>query len=301
MIQIAKTAGAAVQTYVIRLTEPDGGRTVVISPGRDAHLHLLEEGLEGFGATELFVETEPYADGTGGHPVTRRFGERHMEITAELASENRDEGTLRRLLCGVMNPLRTLEMEVTLGNVTRKISVIPCGKPEFRQANFYTPTEVTLPFLAPDPFYRDAGTREVQFWQSVPLLTFPMTFRAGAGMTCGYFRTTDTAVVTNPGDAACGFDAWLTASGGMVENPVIRLGEQYIRLQTTLADGETARIDTRPRRKNLWIDGVRAFTFHRESEFFLLEPGENRISVSADSGVEFLSARLRYTPLYYGI
>ncbi|MBQ8640652.1 MAG: phage tail family protein [Clostridia bacterium] len=300
MINLTKTAGTAAQTYSVRIREPDSGRILTVSPGGDAHMHLLEEGLEGFGATELFVETEPYADGTGGHPVTRRFGERYMTITAELAAEQ-DEGELRRLICAVMNPLHTLEMEVTLGEVTRQISVIPCGRPEFRQANFYSPTEVSLPFLAPDPFYRDAGTKEVQFWQSVPLLTFPMNFWTGAGTAAGYYRTTDTASVWNPGDAACGFDAWLTASGGTVENPALHMGERYIRLQTALSDGETAHIDTRPRHRNLWIDGVRSFTFQRDSEFFLLEPGSNEIRVTADSGAEFLSARLCYTPLYYGI
>lgn len=284
--------------YRIRITDGESGRTLLISPGAGAHLRLLEEGLEGFGATELFVETEPYADGTGGHPVTRRFGERYMGITAEVHG---DEGEVRRRVCAIMNPLHTLEMEVTLSGVTRCIGVIPCGKPEFRQANFFTPTEVYLPFLAPDPFYRDEKPQEVQFWQSLPLLTFPMNFWKGAGMAAGYFRTTDTATVINPGDAPCGFTAKLTASGGQVENPVLRSGDAFIRLQTVLEDGQEALIDTRPRYRNLWINGERRFTFHRDSDFFLLQTGENSVSVTADSGAEYLSAGLSYTPLYYGI
>lgn len=284
--------------YGIRITDRETGEGLVISPEADAHLRLLEDGLEGFGATELFVETEPYADGTGGHPVTRRFGERYMGITGEIFG---DEGEIRRRICRVMNPLHTLEMEVTFSGVTRLISVIPCGRPEFRQANFFTPTEVYLPFLAPDPFYRDAVPREVVFRQSVPLLTFPMNFMAGAGLSAGYFRTTDTAAMINPGDAACGFEAWMKADGGRVENPMLRMGDAFIRLQTVLEDGQTARIDTRPRSKNLQIDGVRQFTFHRDSDFFLLHVGENRVSMAADSGGEYLSAGLTYTPLYYGI
>ena len=292
------TSGIWDSAYTIRITDRENGRSLLISPGSGAHLRLLEEGLDGFGATELFVDTEPYADGAGGHPVARRFGERYMGITAEICGA---EGEVRRRICAVMNPLHTLEMEVTLDGVTRCIDVIPCGKPEFRQANFFTPTEVYLPFLAPDPFYRDAGAAEVQFHQSLPLLTFPMTFRKGAGLAAGYYRTTDTAKVVNPGDTACGFDAWLTASGGTVENPVLRMGDAFIRLQTVLRDGQEAHIDTRPRRRNLWIDGERQFTFHRDSDFFLLEVGENTVSIGADSGAEYLSARLAFTPLYYGI
>ena len=285
-------------TYSIRITDPVYGRTLLVSPASGAHMRLLEDGLEGFGATELFVETDPYADGSGGHPVTRRFGERYLALTGEL---NGDEGELRRLICTMMNPLETLEMEVVLGDVTRCIGVIPCGRPAFRQANFFTPTEVYLPFLAPDPFWRDAAGRQVHFRQSIPLLTFPLNFWKGAGTAAAYYRVTDTAAVTNPGDAPCGFDASLTAVGGTVVNPAICLGEQYIRLETALTDGQTAQIDTRPRCKNLHIDGERAFTFHRDSDFFLLQVGENRVFVTAESGLEHLSAELVYTPLYYGI
>lgn len=285
-------------TYAIRITDPVMGRTLLVSPGKEAHMRLLEDGLEGTAATELFVETDPYADGSGGHPVTRRFGERRLSLTGELCGE---EGEMRRLICTMMNPLHTLEMEMTMGNVTRWIGIIPCGRPVFRQANFFTPTTVYLPFLAPDPFWRDLQAKEIHFRQKIPLLTFPLTFLKTAGMTPSLYRVTETAVVVNGGDAPCGFDAWLTAADGAVTNPCIRLGDRYIRLQNTLADGQTARIDTRPRCKNLEIDGERAFTFHRDSDFFLLQVGENKVRVTADSGLEHLSVKLAYTPLYYGI
>lgn len=285
-------------TYEIRLTDPDRGRTFLVSPVAGAHMRLLEDGLYGFGATELFVETEPYADGSGGHPVTRRFGVRHLSLTGELVG---DEGELRRLLCSMMDPKQTLEMEVTLGNVTRCIGVIPCGRPRFHQANFYTPTEVYLPFVASDPFFREISPREVYFRNITPLLTFPMNFMTGAGLTPSLYRTTETATVVNPGDAVCGLLAELTAIGGTVVNPAICLGERYIRLQATLADGVMAQIDTRPRCKDLVIGGVRSFTFHRDSDFFLLEVGENVVQVRAESGIEYLSVRLSYTPLYYGM
>ncbi len=296
-----KQIQAATETgYRIRLTNPATGKGFVISPEEDAHIRLLEDGLEGFGATELLVETEPYADGTGGHPVRRRFGERVMTVMGELTDLAPAE-ELRRYICSLLDPLGKLVMEVTLGKVTRQIEVIPWGRPTFRQSTFFSPVEVTLSFLAPDPFWRESAPRQLRFWHALPLLTFPMNFWQGAGTAAGYFRTTDTALVQNPGDAACGFTAWLTAGGGTVVNPAIRLGERYIRFQATLADGQVARVDTHPRGKNLWIDGVRSFTFHRESDFFLLPVGENRVAVEAEAGLDFLSARLEYTPMYYSI
>ncbi len=286
--------------YKIRLRDRETGRGFTVSPEKDAAIHLLEDGLDGFDCTELLVETEPYANGTGGHPVRRRFGERYMTLTGEL-NPLFPVGELRRFIVSLLSPLRQLTMDVTLGSVTRQIDVIPWGKPAFRQSSFLSPAEVTLSFLAPDPFYRETTPRLVRFWQAVPLLTFPLNFWGEAGTTAGYFRTTDVASVVNPGDGACGFTAWLTAKGGTVTDPVLRCGDRCIHLLTTLLDGQTAQIDTTPRQKNLWIDGVRSFTFHRDSNFFLLDPGENLLRMEAASGLDFLEASLSYTPLYYGI
>lgn len=261
-------------------------------------MRLLEEGMQGFGATELLVETEAYADGSGGHPVMRRFGERKLSLTGELVG---DAEELRRMLCSMLSPKETLEMTVMLGDVIRCIDVIPCGQPQFYRPNFATPTEAYLPFLAPDPFWQAAEEVEIQFRNTIPLLTFPMNFVKQAGVTPSLYRVTEAATVVNAGDAPCGFTAELTAWGGTVKNPAICMGEQYIRLQTTLEDGQVAQIDTRPRRKNVLIDGERAFSFHRDSTFFLLGVGENIVQVTAEEGLTHLAVKLSYTPLYYGI
>jgi len=161
--------------------------------------------------------------------------------------------------------------------------------------------EVFLPFVAPSPLYRAAKEEKIIFWQSLPMLTFPMNFMVGAGTAAGYDRNTDTATINNTGDGPCGFIAVITAVGGDIVNPCIVSGNRYIRLMLTLKEGESASVDTRPRQKNVWVNGERRFIFHRESDFFLLDVGDNIIRITADSGVENLSASLTYTPLYYGI
>jgi len=291
-----------VNLYEILLLDPSSGKQIQIGTGEKAMLRLLEDGMTGFGPTQLIVDTESYADGTGAYPVKRQFGERYLSITAELIpSASADVHALRRKICAMLSPLATLEMQVTLGGVTRKIDVIPCGKPVFHQSTLFSPVEVFLPFVAPSPLYRAAKEEKIIFWQSLPMLTFPMNFMVGAGTAAGYYRNTDTATINNTGDGPCGFIAVITAVGGDIVNPCIVSGNRYIRLMLTLKEGESASVDTRPRQKNVWVNGERRFIFHRESDFFLLDVGDNIIRITADSGVENLSASLTYTPLYYGI
>ena len=286
--------------YEIRLSGKDV--TLTASSSADADLHILEEGLEGFGITALSVETKPYAGLPGGHPVSRRFGERHLAIHGEVnAASEAEEWSIRRRIIKLMNPLAEIEMQIKMHGVSRLITVIPSDAPSLVKDTLFSPLQVTLTFIAPEPFYRDAQVQEFSFRQTVPLMTFPLNFMKGSGMTTGYLRSTDTTRVLNPGDAECGMTALLSAVGGTVKNPCLTCGDKYIRLLAVLEDGDTAEIDTRPRRKNVLVNGERKFVFDRTSDFFLLSPGENHITLSADEGATFLSVQLFCTPLYFGL
>jgi hypothetical protein len=60
-------------------------------------------------------------------------------------------------------------------------------------------------------------------------------------------------------------------------------------------------IDTRDRRKNIYLNGEQYFSFDRRSTFFSLPPGENVVAVLCDDGTEYIRAKLTYVPLYFGI
>ena len=83
-------------------------------------------------------------------------------------------------------------------------------------------------------------------------------------------------------------------------NPGIRLGEKFVRLNATLFDGDEVVIDTRPKMKRVSVNGRRVFTFDRDSEFFSLPAGENRLCITADSGGEFMDAEIEFHEVYFG-
>lgn len=285
------------KNYTIRITS--GKHTLELSP--DAPCRLLAGGLSGFDCTGLDVSVRPYASRHGGYPERRRFAERELGLVFEIDADEEETERIRRRIVTMMNPAQTCEIDAEIFGVHRTISVIPCGEALFVRETMHDRPEVSLEFIAPDVFFRAAEPTEIVFRDPVPLLSMPLSFFAGAGMTTGIFRTTDTARLFNEGDAECGIVAEITADGGDIVHPGISCGEEFILCPVTLSDGDTLVIDTRDRQKNIYLNGQRYFSFDRRSTFFRLPPGENTVAVLCDEGTEYIRAKMTYVPLYFGI
>lgn len=285
--------------YLIKFISSKDGRTreVEISPTADCR--LIEGGLTGFAAAGFDVVLAPYASRVGGYPQKKRFAEREIGLTFEILPERADE--VRRLIVSMLDPAADCELDVTFGGVHRKITVIPYDEAEFYRGTFFDSVEATVLFIAPGVFFRDAEDVVVPFRDAAPMLTFPLNFMAGAGTVSGMYRTTDSAVLDNPGDGECGLVAKIVASGGTVVHPGLLCGDYFVKCPITLEDGDVLIIDTREARKNITKNGERSFVFDKNSRFFSLKPGENSVSVTCDSGAEYVDAEITFTPLYYGM
>lgn len=274
-----------------------GESELEISP--ESECRLVENGFTGFSSTGFDVKISSYASSVGGYAQRRRFAEREITLTFEIERSVTDE--LRRKIVTMMNPTVDCELEVEMFGVRRVIDVIPCDEAVFSRATFYDLTEVTLSFVAPTVFFRDTSTISVKFLDACPMLTFPMNFMSGAGTVSGMYRTVDRTKMKNPGDWECGIIAAVRANGGNVVNPVISCGDLYIKCPITLNDGDELVIDTRPKMKNIYKNGERFFTFDKNSTFFTLPAGESVLSVTCDSGGEYIDAEIEFTALYLGI
>ena len=276
-----------------------GGDELEIAP--DGLCRLVEDGLHGFDCTGFDVKISSYAASHGGYARTRRFAERELSLCFEIAAFGEERERIRRKIISMMSPESDGVLDVTLMGVHRTIEVIPADEQEFAHPAFADCIEVTLHFIAPQVFFRDYDSKLVRFRDAAPVLTFPMNFMAGAGTVSGMYRTTDTAKAENPGDTACGIVAKIRAVGGSVVGPGLKCGEKFIRCPMTLGDGDELVIDTRLRRKNITLNGERCFTFERDSTFFSLPKGVTGLSVTCDSGGEYVECEIEYVPAYYGM
>ena len=69
----------------------------------------------------------------------------------------------------------------------------------------------------------------------------------------------------------------------------------------TLNDGDVLVISTVKGQKSIYLNGQRHFNFHCDSTFFSLPVGVSDVTVTAESGGEYMDAQVEYTPLYFGI
>ena len=230
----------------------------------------------------------------------RRFSVRELSVTFEIDAVGDEADAMRRRIVSMMDPRDDIELRVTLGDAVRKIAVIPYGKADFSRATLYDRVNVTLRFAAPAVFFWDEAGKKIRFREVSPLFTFPMNFMGGAGTVTGFYGMSDGVGAVNQGDGECGIVTRIRASGGTVVNPGIRLGGNFVKLNAELQSGDEAIIDTRPGMKRVLINGERVFNFDRDSEFFSLQMGESRLSVTADSGGEFMDAEVEFHEVYFG-
>lgn len=283
--------------YRIKLYSKDR----VLEIASDTACKLLAGGLVGFDSTGFDVKVGSYAVISGGTVTKRRFAERELKIKFEIG-EVGDEGEgIRRKIISMMDPREDLRLEIELFGVAREIAVIPYGEAKFERESFADNITVTLSFIAPTVFFCDREMRLIRFREVASLFTFPMTFIKGAGTEVGIYRVSDTATAVNDGDGECGITLKLRASGGEVVSPGIKCGEKFIKTSLTLSDGDVLEIDTRPKMKNVTLNGERTFAFDRDSEFFSLPSGESVLSITADSGAEFIEAEVIFVPVYFGV
>lgn len=271
-----------------------GGRSFFVGRGGDFRL-LSVSGLE---AAEYKLTSSAESAFDGGYVSGARFGPRKITLELEPAG---DAETSRSALISALSPKNAGTLYVTRRSVTRKISFVPASA-EFEQPNIFTPAKIKLTLLCPDPFFTDPEETLVSFRKTAPLLTFPFNSFAGAGISSGIWRISDTAKISNSGDAEIGIVCTIKASGGTVQNPSVMLeGSGYVKLYTVLEDGDEIAINTRRGEKSVTVNGEKRFIFDRRSVFFQLPPGDNTITVSADAGITYANASFSYLLRYNGI
>ncbi len=254
-----------------KITIRSGSHSFIISP--DAQAHLISH--DGFFAPDLDVKLSSYASSHGFYPTKQSYRVRLLSLTAEIIGET-DEA--RRRLTKMLTPERECTITTEFDGVCRKISVIPYGEVRFTPHYFTSALEFELTFAAPGIFFEDAETKSP-----------------------AYDKDTSSVSSNNIGDVPCGLVVTIKANGGNVTTPGIKYGSQYVRCPTTLKNGSTLVIDTRERNKKITIGGTKYYGFDSGSTFFSLPTGNSKVTVTANSGLEYVDASVSFTPLYLGI
>jgi len=282
-------------SVIIRITA--GAEKLTLAPYTVCR--LLDGGLEGFESPpEMKCSVHSAAFGDGGIFVGNGFKPREMLIIFEVT--NRDTyPEVKDKILRIMSSKDGVEICADLFGRRRYIKAYTVGKCEFFRENTRSFPRVKLHFICPEPFFTEK-TEKLMLPIATGLLTFPLNFMEGAGTVASFTGKGYSHTVYNPGDVPCGFAVRITAEGGDVTDPAILLNGKRLQLMETLKIGDVAVFDTRQGSRGISVNGVTRYNFLRQSEFFAIEPGENRITVMSTGNSANLGAAIEFTPFYAG-
>ena len=261
---------------------------------------LLDGGLEGFEAPPAINGTMlPSALGDGGILIGRCFAGREISVFFEIT----DREAYQEIHDKIMR-LMTFDGEVTVTadvfGRRRSIKAFAVGRAEFIRENENTFPRVKLKFICPDPFFTEGKAERFTLPLSVGLLTFPLNLMEGAGGVPSFADSGTVHKIYNPGDVACGFKLTIRAVGGSVTDPAVLLNNRRLQLMETLADGDVLVFDTHKGSCGVSVNGVSRYNFDKQSNFFALEAGENKLTVMSVGDSRNISAEIEFTPFYAG-
>lgn len=287
-----------------------GDRAITIG-GASSPYRLLASGVSGAESAETVTETMEHAQLDGALVLSRHLSGRDLTLQFEIADYDNREAYRRELLsffdptaAGVLTVTR---LDGSGGSVTRSCACMLSGRMTMMQEHLYSYVRVKVPLYCPDPFFY-AEAEEVSAAREVfPLWSFPLTVTEAAGVTGGLIRLQDTMTVNNAGDAPAGCLITLRAcdhggNAGIVNPKITRLEDgAYIRILTTLADGDTLTVSTVPGAKYVLKNGEYDLRFDRGSTFFPLLRGVNTFRISADAMLEVPDTVIAFRCRYFGV
>jgi hypothetical protein len=274
--RIALGLGAYIPDYdIITYTRPDGEVINLSDPP------YMTFGYDGFGIGEFESTTvsPPGVDGEWWYNT--RMGAKVMSVDfgyfGQGVSERQDS---RRTLVRLFNPLLgpgVLKLQQVNGLV-REIDCIlaeslPLPSDEFLGAGGY---RTVVRFKSHGtPAFRDGvlQTAPVNSTSSPPSFTFPWTFPRVFAQS-GFFSLVN---VTNAGDINT--PVRITLSGPMIDPKFINntSGKTLSMVGLSLTSSDNLVIDTSPDKYVVQVNGVDAWQYLHDAEFWDLVPGENAI------------------------
>ena len=275
----------------IRLRFDQNGRA--IEAGSGAVFGLLA--CDGLSATEYETESVATPHLPGDSVTAHRVLPRYISATMDCNAEDRD-WVLR-----FFRPKEEGELTVRLNGIRRRIRYMVDGFRALPENVHQELMTFKVRLRCAEPYFM----HEDDFGQDIAAITpfemFPDVWETGAGWFADLRQHDTSAPVDNRGDVPIGLRLEFHARG-FARDPFASVREQRLEVFTEMQRGDVLAIDTRPRRKGVWLNG--ASLMHRvcrNSAFLQAAPGRNPLLYGAAEGLQLLEVRLFFTPLYLGV
>lgn len=258
------------------------------------------ESAQGLTAADYSPHIINYGTIDGGRFHSSKIPPRKLKFVFKLFGT--DSENTRESLIGFFSPKVPHNISVNRNGITRNIiGYVSLFDTVCESVN--RPVTATVEFICPDPFFRDDTPVHSTYSRLSPLIAFPMIFKPG-GIAAGYSIPGNELTVINAGHDETGFVIEITCAEGSAED--IRISNEanghFILFNGTLNEGDKLKISTENGNKFVTLNGENAISFvNRQSSFFPLETGENKITCVCSSGRKCLDMSLSFTPRFLGV
>lgn len=260
-------------------------------------IHVID--ILGIEASSYTINTTS-SEQDGANVTSVKVEPREIIITGDI-EKNENELANRDSLIRFFDPKQSGEMYITRNNVNRKIQY-RVSSLDFTTNKMYERIQFTLNLESTEePYFSDAKNRGNYLTAISPQFTFPLVINPTKIM--GYKTFKPVMPLVNDGDKETGIEIIAIAKRGKVDNlKLILNNNQYIKVNTTLNQGDELRINTNPRKKSITLNGENIINkIDRNSTFFSLKIGKNILKYECDNGGTNIDINVLFYRKYLGV
>jgi hypothetical protein len=254
---------------------------------------------KGLDAANVETFTQKSAVGDGDLVTGQRVGSREISFTARARNPALNE-ILKRAWTSFFTTGRTYDVYVTRYGNRRYAAGCCLDSFEVPTDNQYKTITLKISLICPEGYWLsvDSFGRNIAGVES--RAGWPWIAQEGYGRIYGIYSYAGTVYLDNDGDAKAYCKAVFTAQGA-VTNPKLIAGDGYVRVLTTLNEGDVMVIDGKT--QSVTINGVNAATLIDKASSFagiVFALGTNSIGFTADVGSNVVAVTVYYNKRYMG-
>ena len=264
--------------------------------------------VAGTGNTDVDVQTQKAPRQDGSTYIDSLMEPRDISITALILAENQKVLFQKRAeLQSVFNPkLPPGKLIYDYGDNRKEIEATVSSTPAFLPGEERTSISqlVQIELTCPLPFWLSELTQEEPMAAFVGMFMFPLEIPEEEGVEIG--AQGEQRIIENKGDVSAPVKIEFR---GPALNPRIQNNTtgEFIQVNQELQSGESLHINTAFGKKRVEIEdeeGDRTNAFNwidLDSAFWQLEPGENELEYSADTGQDDATVTIRWRERFVGV
>lgn len=293
---------------LVRIVRSDG-RELVLNDGEK--WRLPKDALENFANLSYSVSSAEIPSYDGAIVTSKRVASVDRSIKAIAADHTKNE-ELRAEAISFFNPKFTFECHLTYMGRTRWCSGEQIGF-KCSEGNIYEPAEFEWTILCPRPYLQSEGNFGKDIADIVgkfgfPFMSFlPVSDGSITGFNTGFVASlhafAQEVEIDNDGDVESGMKATITAKGNVL-NPTLMIGDGFVRVLTTMLEGDIIILDASQRPPVVQMNGNNIMHLvDRKSTILdmVIGVGTTKIEYDADDGYQNMSVVVNYNKQYLGI